>query len=145
MVSQPTTVPAPSEQDVTMVPATPNAELLPPVEAGAQKQDGNLPSVSTEATPLLPQLSASSQSAPSRTTSLPAKQRSRSPKLRESSAPPGDPGQPDSKKPRVDLVTDALMVHGPDHYQGIADNMQKQLQSMGVSKIDASTVQAGNA
>lgn len=149
----------PSPADVEMPPQASVAPIeapieMPPVDAGANQV---LPPVDTGATfnqataPANAEASASSQS-PSRPASVPARQRSRSPRdssVRAASAQ-GDEVQPDQKKSKVGVVGDAPFSTseflGPQHFEDVANQMADQLKTMGGAGITTlPNVQAGDA
>ena len=134
------------EQDAEMPPQLsvaaestppPNVEG-PPVDAGAPAAE--LPIAVLPGT-LIP--------TPGKSRS-PSRQRSRSPRdgsrPRETKGEGDEEAAPDSKKPKVDdPVGGFLAVHGPEHFSSIVNQLEKQLQGIGVAKADASTVKASDA
>ena len=128
----------------------------PPANAGASLPEGGGTELGLDGKPLLESLtelglgpdgklldqSEGARTSPARTLSEPpAKQRSRSLKLRETSAPPG----PESKKPRHDSVAAALMSDGPEHFAGLADDCQAQLRIKADDKPVAAPIKAADA
>ena len=139
----------------TLAPVEAPIETLPPVNTGA---NAHLPPVDAGATPILEPLgqeqsgAAASSQASTRPASVPARQRSRSPRdssVRAASAA-GDDAQPEQKKSKVDGASDASLgiseFLGPQHFEGIANQMAEQLKTMGVQAgTPPLPVQAGNA